>query len=155
MALLIPEILLLIALGSAAWWIFTKPGRNSKSNRDKLLGGAAVLAGVVLSLRGAPVFGAPIGFYGLALLGIQAGGFQSNRQGPNQGSEYSAPPTSQSMSVSEAREILGVDRDAGEEEIRAAHKTLIKKLHPDAGGSAALTRQVQEARDVLLADIVG
>jgi len=157
MALLIPELLLLIALGSAAWWIFSKPGRNSKSNRDKLLGGAAVLAGVVLSLRGAPIFGAPIGLYGLTLLGIQAGGAQGNRQGgrqgPNQGREYNTPPTSHTMTVPEAREILGVDRDAGEDEIRTAHKTLIKKLHPDAGGSAALTRQVQEARDVLLADI--
>ena len=60
------------------------------------------------------------------------------------------------MSVAEAREILGVDADADAAAIRAAHRRLMKKLHPDTGeGSAALARQVQEARDLLLANLSG
>lgn len=152
MALLIPALFILIALGSAAWWMFAKPERNTKRNRDRLLGVVAVLAGVVLSLRGAPLFGAPIGFYGLALLGIQVGG---GLHGGTQGPGPQMPGNSGTMSVEDAREILGVDRNAGEDEIRAAHRSLIKKLHPDTGGSAALTRQVQEARDVLLRSLTG
>lgn len=58
------------------------------------------------------------------------------------------------MSLSEAREILGVDETADAEAVRRAHRRLMKKLHPDTGeGSAALARQVQEARDRLLAHL--
>jgi hypothetical protein len=50
----------------------------------------------------------------------------------------------------EARAVLGVGRDAGPEEIRAAHRRLISSVHPDRGGSPELTRQVNAARDTLL-----
>lgn len=54
------------------------------------------------------------------------------------------------MSKAEAREILGVSESANADEIRAAHRRLMAKLHPDKGGGAWLARQVNEARDVLL-----
>ncbi|PKP92362.1 MAG: molecular chaperone DnaJ [Alphaproteobacteria bacterium HGW-Alphaproteobacteria-16] len=50
----------------------------------------------------------------------------------------------------EARAVLGVGRDAGPDEIRAAHRRLIASVHPDRGGSPELTRQVNAARDILL-----
>lgn len=52
----------------------------------------------------------------------------------------------------EARAVLGVAKDAGPDEIRAAHRRLITSIHPDRGGSPELTRQVNAARDVLLKD---
>jgi DnaJ-class molecular chaperone len=47
--------------------------------------------------------------------------------------------------------VLGVDADATEEEIRRAHRKLVKKLHPDAGSgsSEADFRDVQEAYGTL------
>ncbi len=54
-----------------------------------------------------------------------------------------------------AREILGVDENATEEEIRAAHRRLMKAVHPDHGGSDWLARRINEARDVLLRDRKG
>jgi DnaJ homolog subfamily C member 19 len=56
------------------------------------------------------------------------------------------------MRASEARTLLGIRDDADVEEIRAAHRRLIAKVHPDAGGSAGLASQLNAARDALLAD---
>lgn len=51
----------------------------------------------------------------------------------------------------EARRILGLERDAGPDAVRAAHRRLVASVHPDRGGSAELARRVNWARDVLLA----
>jgi hypothetical protein len=57
------------------------------------------------------------------------------------------------LSTAEARDLLGVSPRAGEEEIRAAHRRLIGRVHPDAGGSAALASRVNAARDILVAEL--
>jgi hypothetical protein len=54
------------------------------------------------------------------------------------------------MTHDEARHLLEVPIDATSEEIRAAHRRLIARVHPDVGGSADLTRRVNAARDTLL-----
>jgi len=54
------------------------------------------------------------------------------------------------MTHAEARALLEVPIDATPEEIRAAHRRLVAKVHPDVGGSADLTRRVNAARDTLL-----
>jgi hypothetical protein len=54
------------------------------------------------------------------------------------------------MSRGEALEVLGLEPGAEEAEIRAAHKRLLRLVHPDRGGSAYLARRVYEARDTLL-----
>jgi DnaJ-class molecular chaperone len=57
------------------------------------------------------------------------------------------------LSTDEARDLLGLRRDASVEDIRAAHRRLIGRVHPDAGGSAALASRVNAARDVLVAEL--
>ena len=54
------------------------------------------------------------------------------------------------MSAATAARILGVRPDAAAEEVRAAHRALAQKLHPDRGGSDYLARKINQARDVLL-----
>jgi hypothetical protein len=70
----------------------------------------------------------------------------SDERGRTREDEEAAPH----MSRGEALEVLGLEPGADEDEIRAAHKRLLRLVHPDRGGSAYLARRVYQARDTLL-----
>ncbi|WP_425405639.1 hypothetical protein [Hwanghaeella sp.] len=54
------------------------------------------------------------------------------------------------MSRSEALAVLGLQEGCTADEIRDAHRRMMKSAHPDAGGSDYLAAKVNEAKDVLL-----
>jgi len=53
------------------------------------------------------------------------------------------------LSAAQAFDILGLRSGANEEEIAAAYHRLIKRMHPDVGGSSFLAKQLNAARDAL------
>ena len=60
------------------------------------------------------------------------------------------PPNPGAMTQEEAYQILGLQRGATTEQIRTAHRSLMKRTHPDQGGSAEGAARVNAARDRLL-----
>jgi hypothetical protein len=79
----------------------------------------------------------------MAGLGIKAG--EEARSGTN-----ARRPTAANMSADEAHDVLGVGAGASRDDIQAAHRALMKRYHPDQGGSTYLASKINEAKDVLL-----
>jgi hypothetical protein len=66
-----------------------------------------------------------------------------------------APPASPArggMTRAEAARLLGVAEDADEGTIKAAHRRLMMKVHPDHGGTDELAARLNDAKRALLGD---
>ena len=54
------------------------------------------------------------------------------------------------LTRAEALAVLGLGEEASDEDIVAAHRALIQKLHPDRGGNDYLAAKINEAKDFLI-----
>ena len=71
---------------------------------------------------------------------------------PSASSQTGSTAISTVMTPAEAYQILGLSPGASRAAIQSAYRRLIQRLHPDQGGTAYLAAQLNQARDLLLAD---
>lgn len=57
--------------------------------------------------------------------------------------------TADAMTREEAYKILDLPQGASADEVKAAHRRLMLKLHPDQGGSTYLAARINQAKDLL------
>jgi hypothetical protein len=121
-------------------WVGRKPARVTGLPRlwRALIAALAAVAAVVSALRGGWI-------PSLIFVGLSAWLAQTARP-----AKAASQAEHQGMSLQEARAILGVDETAGRSEIEAAYRRLMRRAHPDHGGSTGLATQLNAARDRLL-----
>ncbi len=127
-------LLVLVAAGALYWgW---KSGRLRGLTVDDGVAAVAFLLGLRLLTTGRPLIG-------IAAMGgaVAWAAYRRNRAKPS------------AMPPEEARRLLGVSDTASLDDIRAAHRRLMTKVHPDAGGSQERASKVNAARDALVSEM--
>ena len=71
-------------------------------------------------------------------------------EGMGAGDSHVGSGASGKMSVSEALDVLGLKPGVGPEDIHKAHREMMKRVHPDHGGSDYLATKINQAKEVLL-----
>lgn len=158
---MIVYLFLLLAGVITIWWFFT---HSSVVTRKWILGAVAIVSifiVMLLLLRVSPYAAGIVGglttLYVLFSRVLSAWSFFRWVQRLCHKNPTAPPPPStpiqDTMSLTEAADILGVSVDATKQEIRKAYKHLMKKNHPDHGGTTKLAEQINIAKDVMLKHI--
>ena len=137
-------IYLVLGLGALALFIWAGRGKRVLKHREWRVASGALALGAFTAAAYVGVQGKWGAAIVLMVLGLWlAASARKSAAAPR-------PPATARMSAAEARRILGVEEGATPEEIQAAYARLMRRAHPDAGGTAGLAAQLTAARERLL-----
>jgi len=135
-------LLALLIGGWLCWLMLT--GRVGRPDSKQIAALVLALVGGAIAARGRPLIGGGMAAAGLLWL--------SRRPGPRKGT---VEPRQPDPRLREALDLLGLSPDADRGAVVEAHRRLIARTHPDAGGTEALARNINAARDYLLKRLPG
>ncbi len=152
-----------LAVVAIGWWLiraFAKASPQQARALTTKVGGYVVLAfAALIAIRGHFDYAIPLVVVALGMLGYQQmlgkikGSFDGGgNTGPQsgEGRQQAPPPRGRiRMSRDEALRVLGLKAGASADDIKAAHRRLLKDFHPDKGGTDYLAAKINEAKDVL------
>ncbi len=142
---------ILIAVAAAGWLLFRIAGKDGDAGQRPITALKLVVwLALTAALLAAKLW--PLAFMVLlAAGGVTAIEAWRGRAAPPDLNETPPPvPLARRMSEDEALQVLGLNKGAAADDIRAAHRKLIAQLHPDKGGTDYLASKINEARDFLL-----
>ena len=141
------RLLLVTGFLLALFWLIRRLPQLEFGRVLRWLAGAVTVL-VVLSLlaRGGAAVLLPIGLVLLPMLFRYWHSRESVRP------DESHQPARMALEREEAYKVLGLQPGASREAIKAAHRRLMQRVHPDHGGSDELAARVNKAKDLLLGD---
>ena len=140
------------------WWSQASPDKARKTLIAAILG-LLVIGGLALVATGkiAGLFAVAAGLApwisrAMRLHGMWRGirRMTGRRSETDSKGPMDRPPTDSAMTQAQALEVLGLAPGATPEQIREAHRRLMRANHPDAGGSTWIAARLNQARDLLL-----
>jgi hypothetical protein len=134
--------MIFVALGVLGLAILVGLGRRPLMARVQ---GRVIALGLGVAAAGAAVYDAARGgWLGGSILATAALWLLTSARPPPKA------PANVGLGRTAAAATLGVAETAGRDEIEAAYRRLMFRVHPDQGGSAALAAQINAAREALL-----
>ena len=141
------RLLLVGGLLLALFWLIRRlPPLETDRVLRWLVGVVAALVALLLLARGGAAMLLPVGLVLLPML------FRYWHVRESVQPDESHPPTRVTLEREEAYKVLGLQPGASKEAIKAAHRRLMQRVHPDHGGSDELAARVNKAKDLLLGD---
>ncbi len=162
------RLIILIAIAAIALILWHKITRTKGEERKKLM--LWSLIGIILSILGILAITGHLNIITAVIAGAVAlipkllqyakylpvisSIFQKHGNPGNPGNQQQTqtPPIrgKQKMSIEEAMAVLALKPGYSSEDIIAAHRRMMQKVHPDRGGSDYLAAQINQAKEVLL-----
>jgi len=151
--ILVPVLLLVLAALTARRYLKNAPEGEERSRQITVVLVAFAIVMMVLALTGR-LYWVGAALAALApiakILFTMAVGVYRRKKINEYAARAEQRSPSGKLNEEEALKILGLKKPYLHDEVIAAHKKLMQKIHPDRGGSDYLAAKVNEAKELLL-----